>query len=73
MAYDVKKLVKKLKEGGMEVAEDGAKLIVNSTLDWLKESAIESESPIDDILVPVIAAARPYIDKELDKIDGKVG
>jgi hypothetical protein len=32
-----------------------------------------SENQIDDILAPVLMAAKPAIMGEIDKIDGKVG
>lgn len=72
-AYDAKALVEKLKDEGMDVAEDAAKAVTKAVLDWVKESAKLSESTLDDLLVPVVELAEPHILKELDKIDGEEG
>ena len=70
-AYSVKKLVAKYKEHGLDLAEDAAKLAAKATLSWVKESAMESENKVDDILVPVLTMAEAPIMEALDKIDGK--
>jgi hypothetical protein len=70
-AYDLKKLVDKLKEDGLDVAEDAAKLVLEKTLEWVKESADESDSIVDDILVKFIPTLKDYIMDEIDKIDGE--
>lgn len=48
-AYDLKELLKKLKDQGLELTEEAVKLFVKSLVAWLKESAAISENKIDDI------------------------
>lgn len=70
-AYDLKVLVAKLKEDGLDVAEEAARLIVEKSLEWVKESADKSDSIVDDILVKFIPTLKDYIMDEVDKIDGE--
>jgi len=72
-AYDLKDLVEKLKERGLDVAEDAAKALVESVLDWVADSAIKSENKVDDLLAGFIPVIKPAIMEAIDKIDGKVG
>ncbi len=71
-AFDKKDLVAKLEAKGLPVVEDLAKMVVESVLDWVSESVVVSEGKYDDFALPVILALKPFIMKELDKIDGKV-
>jgi len=48
-AYDLKELLKKLKEQGVELTEEAVKLFIRSLVEWLKESAAISENKIDDV------------------------
>ena len=73
MAYELQKLLDGLKVEGLDLAEDAAKKAVNGVLNWVELSASESDNKLDDILLPVISAARPLIMAELDKIDGEAG
>lgn len=72
-AYDLKALAGKIKGRGLDVAEEGAKIIIEETFAWLEASAGMSSNPYDDmakVLYPLIK------DKALglaDKIDGQVG
>lgn len=72
-AYDLNDLVQKLKARGLDVAEEGAKVIVEETSGWIVESAALSENKIDD----VVALGMPHLQKLalglVDKIDGKEG
>ncbi len=70
-AYDLQALLDGLKNDGLELAEDAAKKVVSGVLGWVEESAKLSENPYDDILLPVIAAAKPAIMASLDKIHDK--
>lgn len=69
--FELKALVAKLKDKGLDVAEDGAKLLVESTLDWISESVLLSPSKVDDFAAVVIPAVKPFVMSALDKIDGK--
>jgi len=74
MAYEAKALVAKLKSKGLDIAEDAAQLVLDATAEWLQESALESETKADDLIVPpLLAFAKPMADKAVDKIDGKEG
>ena len=60
-AYDFKVLLERLKEAGVEVAEESAKVIVETTFDWTSESAILSENKYDDFLVPFLPKAKAHV------------
>ena len=53
---------------GVELAEDAAKILVVSTLEWLEESAKISENKFDDI-IPFSIIKNEAL-KLVDKIDG---
>lgn len=72
-AYDLKVLVAKLKEKGMDIAEDVAKVALIEILDWVVESAKLSNNNYDDILVAVMPLLKTAMLEQIDKIDGKVG
>tara|TARA_R110000868_G_C10972634_1_gene770646 strand:+ start:27671 stop:27928 length:258 start_codon:yes stop_codon:yes gene_type:complete len=48
-AYDHKLLLANLKDQGLEIAEESAKILVNGVMDWLEESAELSDTPYDDM------------------------
>lgn len=68
-AYDVKALVGYLKNEGLEVAEESAKVVYSAVMKWVVDSAVLSASPIDNLVV----AVKPLIDglvlPELEKIN----
>lgn len=72
-AYDVKVFLEKLKEVGLDVAEDAAAKILVVTFDWVQESAKLSENKIDDIVASLLDPVKAYVLTQIDKIDGKVG
>lgn len=72
-AYKLSGLLEKLKAKGLDVAEDGAKVIVEATLEWVQESAVASANKYDDLAVVLVSALKESILKEIDKIDGKEG
>jgi hypothetical protein len=71
-AFDVKDLVAKLAAQGLPLAEEAAKLVVSSVLDWVQESVVVSENKYDDFAVPVIMAVKPFVMAQIDKIDGVI-
>ena len=73
MAYDVQKLLAEYKKHGLDLAEDAAKAVVVSSLDWFVAEAAASESKIDDMVAGVLVASKPAILAGLDMIDGEVG
>lgn len=72
-AYDLKVLAEKMKQEGLEVAEDAAGKMVKCVMIWLKDSAVKSENPFDDMIAPFLIPIEKYIMNEIDKIDGKKG
>lgn len=72
-AYDVKDLVARLKDKGMDVAEDVAKVALVEVLEWFKESAQLSNNSYDDLLIAVMPMLKAEMLKQIDKIDGEEG
>lgn len=72
-AFDTKELVAKLKVKGVVIAEDAAKILVEETLAWIEESVVMTPNKYDDFAVPVIETMKPFVMKEIDKIDGVEG
>jgi hypothetical protein len=71
--YDVSELVNILKSKGLDIAEDAAKIVVESSLEWFKESAKLSATPYDDMALIVLPQVEGFIKSALDKIDGHEG
>ena len=72
-AYDPKELLAKLKDHGLDLAEDAAGKVLDSTFAWLKESAALSENKMDDMVAPLLLPLEGYVKTQIDKIDGEVG
>lgn len=72
-AYDPKALLEKLKDQGLDLAEDAAGLLVEAVFDWVGESALMSETKFDDLLAGVLPVVKPHVLALIDKIDGEEG
>lgn len=72
-AYDLEVLKQRLQDRGLNVLEEGAKDVVECTLDFLIESADISPNKVDDMISPFIKSSKPWIMEQVDKVDGKVG
>jgi hypothetical protein len=72
-AYDFSALALKLKEKGLDVAEDAVKLVVSESFDWISESAKLSATPWDDMALIIMPKIKELALVEADKIDGKLG
>lgn len=72
-AYDLKVLASNLKQKGLIQAEDAAEDVVKEVFAWLKESAVLSENPYDDMAVIIYPKAEEMILAQVDKIDGQEG
>lgn len=72
-AYDMKDLASRFKGRGLDIAEDAAKLVVEETFGWLKDSAKASATPYDDMAAVIYPPIQGFIMGQVDKIDGKVG
>jgi hypothetical protein len=70
-AYDLKDLGAKLKSRGMDVAEEGVKIIIEESCDWFSESAKLSQNPYDDMALVVLPILKSKALEAADKIDGK--
>ena len=65
---DLKLLVEELKPHGLELAEDAAKKVLETTLDWLVAEVVKTENKVDDILVAVVPVLKPVLMDLVDKI-----
>lgn len=76
-AYDLKALGEKLKSKGVpivaEALEETAKQVYLGTKEWLQESAVISETKVDDFVSPFYDQLDPLVLPQIDKIDGQVG
>lgn len=71
MAYGIKGLVAKLKEKGLEVAEDAALATYEAVKEWALEEAAKGEHGLVDVAVTAaVPQIDPLIKKQIDKIDG---
>lgn len=68
-AYDLAVLLEKLKLQGLEVGEETAKALVKEVFAWVRESAVASATPIDDMVVGVLAPAESWIISQAEKIN----
>lgn len=64
-------LVDKLKDNGLDVAEDAAVVVVNTVFDWAAEEAVKSENKYDDLLLAVLPVVKSQVLGLVDKIDGE--
>lgn len=68
-AYDVKELVAKFKDDGLEIAEEAAKIILNNVFDWAHESALVSPNPYDNMLMILYPQIKEFIMDQAEKIN----
>lgn len=64
-----KVLVEKLKEHGVELGEEVAKVVVEGVFDAAEEVIKESVNKYDDMLLPVLGLAKPKVLELADKIN----
>lgn len=72
-AFDLKVLGEKLKAKGLDVAEELLAVLAGETLDWAAESCAIHPNAFVKFGAPVVAAVKPIVMKEIDKLDGQVG
>lgn len=72
-AYDIKVLGERLKAKGLIEAEDMAFAAYDEVKTWLKESAIISATPYDNIAVPFLDQLDAIVKPKIDEIDGEEG
>ncbi len=71
--YEIGDLWKKLKDQGLDLAEDATGLVYKSVMDWAEDSAKASPTPLDDLAIPFKKQVDALVLPQIDKIDGKVG
>lgn len=71
--FDIKALVKMLKDQGLPVAEDAGQAVATVAFAWIKLSVELTKTPIDDMFLPQLAALEKSALAGLDKIDGVIG
>ena len=72
-AFDPKDLVGKLKDKGLDIAEDAAGHVVESVFKWVEESVVLTENKWDDMSLVVLPIVKKQVMDQVDKIDGKAG
>lgn len=72
-AYDFKELGTKLAQKGLIQLEDSAEDIVKEVMTWLKESAVISKNPYDDMAMVIYPKIEELLLNKVDKIDGQEG
>lgn len=70
-AYDFKGLLDELQGQGVEIAEESAKILVESLFNWLEESASLSATPYDDLLKVVYPQVKALALEAADNINPK--
>lgn len=70
-AWDVNALVAKMKDKGLDMAEDAAAIAAEAVLDWAKDSIELTENKVDDIVLPFLPMVETKIKELIDTIDGK--
>jgi hypothetical protein len=76
-AYDLNELGESLKADGLVLAKDTAEVAARKAFTrvyaWLKKSAAESATPIDDIALGFFSQYEKVVLAKIDEINGKVG
>lgn len=70
-AYDMKDLAMRMKNIGLPVAEEVVEQAVKEMFKWLKESAVISSTPYDDMAAFIYPQLEELILKQAEKIDGQ--
>jgi uncharacterized membrane protein (DUF441 family) len=68
-AYDLKALVGYLKNEGLEVAEESAKVVYAAVMKWVVDSAVLSANPVDNIIIAVKPVLDGIVLPQLEKIN----
>ena len=63
-----------LKEKGLDLSEDAAKLVFDAIMDFAEEVIKQTPNKLDDMVgLPSIPLIKSYVHGLIDKIDKKVG
>lgn len=69
----ISELTAKLKEKGLPLAEEAVIKILETTDEMVSKYVQESESKVDDMILPFFHQLVEFGKKAADKIDGKIG
>ena len=69
--FDPKELVNKLKDQGLDIAEDAGRILVDAVFDWAEESVQLTPNKFDDMALAVSPVLRKYLLKKIDELDGE--
>lgn len=69
--YELKALEERLKAAGLPEVEQLARKVYEAFTKWVRDSAVISETPLDDIGIPFISYVDGLVLPEIAKIDGK--
>lgn len=72
-AYDIKVLAEQLKGKGLVLAEDAAEILLKEVFVWLRQSAVVSETPYDNMALVVLPKLEELALGLVDRIDGQSG
>jgi len=70
---ETKSLGDLLKEKGLDVAEDAAKLVVEAVFEFAEEAVKKTENKYDDVALAILPVVKPIVLDLVDKIDGEEG
>lgn len=70
-AYDLKVLSQRLKDRGLDLAEDALVIVTEELSDWTVDSAVLSKTPWDDIAATVMPQMKGFVMQQVDQVDGK--
>lgn len=68
-AYKLSSLLEILKGEGLEIAEESSKVLFDSVMKWIEESAKASENTYDDLLIFVLPKIKELVESKLEKIN----
>lgn len=69
--YDLKELGLRLKDKGLDQAEDIAEMIYKELKQWLKDSAALSATPFDNLAMGYLDQLDSFVLPKIDKLDGE--
>jgi len=72
-AYDLKELGIKLKDRGLDIAEEALVIVAEEVFDFFEESAKLSETPYDDMALLILPQIKKMALEQIDKVDGEQG
>lgn len=72
-AYELSGLLVKLKDRGLDMAEEGVKIFIEEFFSFMDESAKLSATPLDNVAAALYPELKKFLIEKADSIDGSVG